>query len=103
MNKPIVIGTPSSSRATEVMLLGSYKLGKEVIIALQRLGVETITVDRYPHAPGHQAYRAHVIKYNGGRCTAEIGRTGYLRRGTIRHRRQGIVQRSARARMILAW
>jgi phosphoribosylglycinamide formyltransferase 2 len=44
------------------MLLGSGELGKEVIIALQRLGVETIAVDRYANAPGHQvAHRAHVI------------------------------------------
>jgi len=44
------------------MLLGSGELGKEVIIALQRLGVETIAVDRYANAPGHQvAHRAHVV------------------------------------------
>jgi phosphoribosylglycinamide formyltransferase 2 len=36
------------------MLLGSGELGKEVLIALQRLGVETIAVDRYDHAPGQQ-------------------------------------------------
>ena len=41
------IGTPLSSHATRVMLLGAGELGKEVIIALQRLGVETIAVDRY--------------------------------------------------------
>ena len=39
-------GTPLSPNATKVMLLGSGELGKEVLIALQRLGVETITVDR---------------------------------------------------------
>jgi phosphoribosylglycinamide formyltransferase 2 len=56
------IGTPLSASATRVMLLGSGELGKEVIIALQRLGVEVIAVDRYPNAPGHQvAHRAHVI------------------------------------------
>ncbi len=56
------IGTPLSPSATRVMLLGSGELGKEVIIALQRLGVEVIAVDRYPNAPGHQvAHRAHVI------------------------------------------
>jgi len=56
------IGTPLSPSATRVMLLGSGELGKEVIIALQRLGVETIAVDRYANAPGHQvAHRAHVI------------------------------------------
>lgn len=51
-----------SPGATRVMLLGAGELGKEVIIALQRLGVEVIAVDRYPNAPGHQvAHRAHVI------------------------------------------
>jgi len=54
------LGTPLSHHATRVMLLGSGELGKEVIIALQRLGVETIAVDRYPHAPGHQV--AHHAK-----------------------------------------
>jgi phosphoribosylglycinamide formyltransferase 2 len=44
------------------MLLGSGELGKEITIALQRLGVEVIAVDRYANAPGHQvAHRAHVI------------------------------------------
>ena len=56
------IGTPLSATATRVMLLGAGELGKEVIIALQRLGVEVIAVDRYENAPGHQvAHRAHVI------------------------------------------
>ncbi|MDA8254446.1 MAG: formate-dependent phosphoribosylglycinamide formyltransferase [Betaproteobacteria bacterium] len=61
------IGTPLSPAATRVMLLGSGELGKEVIIALQRLGVEVIAVDRYAHAPGHQvAHRAHVINMADG-------------------------------------
>jgi len=56
------IGTPLSPSATKVMLLGAGELGKEVIIALQRLGVEVIAVDRYAHAPGHHvAHRFHVI------------------------------------------
>ena len=58
----MIIGTPLSTGATRVMLLGSGELGKEVIIALQRLGVEVVAVDRYANAPGHQvAHRAHVI------------------------------------------
>lgn len=62
MKKQFSVGTPLSSSATKVMLLGSGELGKEVIIALQRLGVETIAVDRYLDAPGHQvAHRAYVI------------------------------------------
>ena len=56
------IGTPLSPSATKVMLLGSGELGKEVIIALQRLGVEVIAVDRYENAPGQQvAHRAYTI------------------------------------------
>ena len=61
------IGTPHSPSSTRVMVLGSGELGKEVIIALQRLGVETIAVDRYANAPGHQvAHRAHVIAMADG-------------------------------------
>jgi phosphoribosylglycinamide formyltransferase 2 len=61
------IGTPLSLGATRVMLLGAGELGKEVIIALQRLGVEVIAVDRYPNAPGHQvAHRMHVINMTDG-------------------------------------
>jgi len=56
------IGTPLSPAATRVLLLGAGELGKEVIIVLQRLGVEVIAADRYPNAPGHQvAHRAHVL------------------------------------------
>jgi phosphoribosylglycinamide formyltransferase 2 len=59
---PKALGTPLSPAATRVMLLGSGELGKEVLIALQRLGVETIAVDRYEHAPGQQvAHHAHTI------------------------------------------
>ncbi len=55
-------GTPLSPSATRVMLLGSGELGKEVLIALQRLGVETIAVDRYDNAPGQQvAHHARTI------------------------------------------
>ena len=58
-----VLGTPLSPHATRVMLLGAGELGKEVLIALQRLGVETIAVDRYDHAPGHQvAHHARTVK-----------------------------------------
>ena len=58
----ITLGTPLSPNATKVMLLGSGELGKEVLIALQRLGVETVAVDRYEHAPGQQvAHHARTI------------------------------------------
>ncbi len=70
------IGTPLSQSATRVMLLGAGELGKEVLIALQRLGVETIAVDRYADAPGQQvAHRAHVIDMtNGAQLRALIER-----------------------------
>ncbi len=67
------LGTPLSSSATRVMLLGSGELGKEVIIALQRLGVEVIAVDRYENAPGHQvAHRAHTINMADPRQLREL-------------------------------
>jgi phosphoribosylglycinamide formyltransferase 2 len=71
--KPLTLGTPLSPSATKVMLLGSGELGKEVIIALQRLGVETIAVDRYADAPGHQvAHRAYVINMADGAALREL-------------------------------
>jgi len=58
----LTLGTPLSPSALRVMLLGSGELGKEVLIALQRLGVETIAVDRYEHAPGQQvAHHSRTI------------------------------------------
>ena len=61
------IGTPLSAGATRVMLLGCGELGKEVIIALQRLGCEVIAVDRYADAPGMQvAHRSHVVTMTDG-------------------------------------
>ena len=67
------IGTPLSPSATRVMLLGAGELGKEVIIALQRLGVEVIAVDRYENAPGHQvAHRAHVISMTDGAALRKL-------------------------------
>lgn len=62
MYTPEKLGTPLSVKATRVMLLGSGELGKEVTIALQRLGVEVHAVDRYENAPAHQvAHHAYVI------------------------------------------
>ncbi|MBU3644865.1 MAG: formate-dependent phosphoribosylglycinamide formyltransferase [Candidatus Methylopumilus sp.] len=69
----MTIGTPLSASATRVMLLGSGELGKEVIIALQRLGVEVIAVDRYANAPGHQvAHRAHVIDMTNHKALMQL-------------------------------
>jgi phosphoribosylglycinamide formyltransferase 2 len=76
------IGTPLSDTATRVMLLGSGELGKEVIIALQRLGVEVIAVDRYENAPGHQvAHRAHTIDMTDGaalRAVVELEKPHFI-------------------------
>ncbi|MDR1824582.1 MAG: formate-dependent phosphoribosylglycinamide formyltransferase [Bifidobacteriaceae bacterium] len=61
------IGTPLAANATKVMLLGSGELGKEVAIALMRLGVEVIAVDRYQNAPAQQvAHRAYTIDMTDG-------------------------------------
>lgn len=58
----ISIGTPFTHLAKKVLLCGSGELGKEVVIELQRFGVEVIAVDSYPDAPAMQvADRAHVI------------------------------------------
>ncbi|HEX5062737.1 MAG TPA: formate-dependent phosphoribosylglycinamide formyltransferase [Kofleriaceae bacterium] len=58
----VSIGTPKSENATRVLLLGSGELGKEVVIELQRFGVEVIACDRYADAPAMQvAHRSHVI------------------------------------------
>ena len=63
----VSIGTPLSPSATRVMFLGSGELGKEVVIELQRLGVEVIAVDRYANAPAMQvAHRSHVIDMTDG-------------------------------------
>ncbi len=61
------IGTPLSPTATRVLFCGSGELGKEVVIELQRLGVEVIAVDRYENAPAMQvAHRSHVINMLDG-------------------------------------
>ncbi len=67
------IGTPLSKNATKVMLLGSGELGKEIIIALQRLGVEVIAVDRYENAPGQQvAHRAYTLDMTDGEAIKSL-------------------------------
>ena len=68
------VGTPLAPSAMRVMLLGSGEVGKEVLIALQRLGVETITIDRYAGAPGQQvAHRAHTLTMSDGDAPAGHG------------------------------
>ncbi|MBQ0742191.1 MAG: formate-dependent phosphoribosylglycinamide formyltransferase [Pseudomonas sp.] len=67
------IGTPNAENATRVMLLGAGELGKELVIELQRLGCETIAVDRYEHAPAMQvAHRRHVINMLDGKQLREV-------------------------------
>ena len=61
------IGTPLAKSATRVLLLGAGELGKEMAIAFQRLGVETVAADRYPNAPAMQvAHRGHVLDMQDG-------------------------------------
>ena len=68
-----VIGTPLSPSATRVLFCGAGELGKEVVIELQRLGVEVIAVDRYGNAPAMQvAHRAHVIDMLDGEALRRV-------------------------------
>jgi phosphoribosylglycinamide formyltransferase 2 len=67
------IGTPLSPTATKVLLLGSGELGKEVVIELQRLGVEVVAVDRYENAPAMQvAHRSHTVSMLDGQALRRI-------------------------------
>ena len=69
----ITLGTPLRPSATKVMMLGSGELGKEVVIELQRLGVEVIAVDRYENAPAQQvAHRAYTISMLDGEALAKL-------------------------------
>ena len=62
-----MLGAPFTSRAKKIMLLGSGELGKEVVIEAQRLGLETIAVDRYDNAPAMQvAHRSYTINMLDG-------------------------------------
>jgi|TARA_B110000438_G_scaffold295891_1_gene339693 phosphoribosylglycinamide formyltransferase 2 len=67
------IGTPFSSTATRVLMLGSGELGKEVVIELQRLGVEVIACDRYENAPAMQvADRSYAFSMLDGDALRKI-------------------------------
>ena len=76
------IGTPLSSTATKVLMCGSGELGKEVVIELQRLGVEVIAVDRYANAPAMQvAHRSHTLSMTDGdalRAVIELEKPDYI-------------------------
>lgn len=67
------LGTPLRPSSTKVMMLGSGELGKEVVIELQRLGVEVIAVDRYENAPAQQvAHRAYTISMLDGEALSKL-------------------------------
>lgn len=67
MKADISIGTPLSATAKKVLFCGGGELGKEVVIELQRLGVEVIVLDGYAHAPAMQvAHRSHVVSMLDG-------------------------------------
>jgi len=67
------IGTALSNSATKALLLGSGELGKELVISLQRYGIEVIAVDRYADAPAmHVAHRSHVVDMTDGEAVKKI-------------------------------
>lgn len=75
MSTSLTIGTPLTSSAVKVMLLGAGELGKEVVIEFQRYGVEVIAVDRYADAPAMQvAHRSYMINMLDGEMLAELVR-----------------------------
>ena len=69
----VSIGTPFQKSAKKIMLCGSGELGKEVVIELQRYGVEVIALDAYANAPAMQvADRSHVVSMLDGDSLREI-------------------------------
>lgn len=73
MDSTVSLGTPLKGNAYRVLMCGSGELGKEVVIELQRLGVEVIAVDRYANAPAMQvAHRSHVIDMLDGQQLREV-------------------------------
>lgn len=61
------IGTALTPSACKVLFCGAGELGKEVVIAMQRFGVEVIAVDRYPNAPGMQGRASLPCDQHAGR------------------------------------
>lgn len=67
------IGTPGDMNAITLLLLGSGELGKEVVLAAQQMGVETVSVDRYEQAPAMQvAHRSHTIDMTDAAAVRDI-------------------------------
>ncbi len=72
-NEKIKLGAPLKASSFKVLMLGSGELGKEVVIELQRLGVEVVAVDRYANAPAmHVAHRSYVISMIDGAALRRI-------------------------------
>lgn len=73
MSNPLQIGTPGGVNATRLLLLGSGELGKELLLEAQALGVETVAVGRYEHAPAMQvAHRSHTIDMTDPEALREL-------------------------------
>jgi len=76
------IGTPLSDTATKVLLCGGGELGKEVVIELQRFGVEVIVVDRYDNAPAmqvaHRSYSLSMLDGDALRAIIEKEKPDYI-------------------------
>ena len=72
-NQDRALGTPYGKHPTRALLLGSGELGKEVAIALTRLGVRVIAADSYEGAPAQQvAHEAHVLDMSDAQALAEL-------------------------------
>ena len=76
------LGTALTDSACKVLLCGSGELGKEVAIAMMRLGVEVVAIDRYPNAPAmHVAHRSYVVDMLNAselRRIAELEKPDYI-------------------------
>ena len=73
MTDTVRIGTPLKENAFRVLFCGAGELAKEVVIELQRFGVEIIAVDRYANAPAMQvAHRSHVVDMLDGQALRRI-------------------------------
>ena len=76
------LGTALTDSACKVLLCGSGELGKEVAIAMMRLGVEVVAIDRYPNAPAmHVAHRSYVVNMLDAaelRRIAELEKPDYI-------------------------
>lgn len=75
MYPPEAIGTPLTPSSLKVLLLGASELGRELAVALQRLGVEVHAADRYAGAPAHHvANKAHVMDIYDGESIRQLVR-----------------------------